>query len=362
MTELESLLVLVNTPGIGAVRIRLLMEHFGSARAVLTADDRKVRELPGFGEKLCAAVAGWNSSSAWKADLERVEKMGAALISYADPDFPKSLLALADHPVLLYVVGQLQPSDANSIAVIGTRSASIYGTEMAGRISEDLARQGLTVVSGLARGVDTAAHTGALKAGRTLAVIGSGLANLYPQENAPLAKAITQSGAVISEFPMATPPDRQNFPMRNRIVAGLSKGALLIESPAKGGAMITMERAYNEGKMCFALPGRADSEGFRGNHRLIKEQKAELVENAGDILSHFGELFPTAVETPPRVVQSLEKEEQVVFDLLSAEEQSIEWIAQRAGLPASKLNVLLMSLTLKRVIKEFPGKIYKRAC
>lgn len=357
MNEIEALAALSCTPHIGPIKIRLLVERFGSAVAAYSADPYEVAELPGFGPKV---MQNWRKSSAWEKELELARRYKVRLISYTSPEYPKSLLELPDHPVLLYVLGKLEPIDQKGFAIIGTRNASIYGLEMAEQFGRDLAEQGLTVVSGLARGIDTAAHKGALEKGKTIAVIGSGLANIYPAENSTLARQIVEKGALISEFAMTTPPDRQNFPQRNRIVSGMTRGTVLIEAPERSGAMLTAERAISQGRKLFALPGRADGEGFRGNHALIKKKDAQLVESAQDVLKEFNELFAPLPPQPSRTIVLLEKEEEELLYKLPAEEISIESIVQLTKLPIGKLNVVLMSLLLKRAIKEFPGKRYKK--
>jgi len=255
-------------------------------------------------------------------------------------------------------------ADQNGIAVIGTRQATLYGLEMAKKIAEDLAAVGFTVISGLARGIDTAAHAGALHArkGRTIAVIGSGLTNVYPRENIELSEAVANQGALISEFPMETPPDRQNFPQRNRIVSGMTMATVLIEAPLQSGAMITVEKALMQKRQVFALPGRADHENFRGNHQLLKQGKAHLVENADDIINSFNDLFrrcgPSIPEQKPQC--GMNPEERLFLSQLPNHEISVEEIVQLTKLPVMRINILLMGLLLKKAVREFPGKIYKK--
>jgi DNA processing protein len=361
LNELEALVILAGTPHLGSVKIRLLMKHFGSALNALEAQINEIAILPGFGTKILQEWGTWKKDSSWEVNFEIAYKNQATIIPFYSDHYPKKLLELPDFPILLYVKGKILSIDQRSIAIVGTREASVYGREMADRFSQDLANYGFTVVSGLARGIDTAAHYGALRRGRTLAVIGSGLANIYPPENLDLAQVISTKGALISEFPMNTAPDRQNFPQRNRIVAGLTLGTLLIEAPVKSGAMITMDKALTYKKRLFAIPGRLDNENFSGNHVLIKNGQAQLVENAKDIMEQFDQLF--GGNLPP--VNSfkhpiLEKEEEVLLSLLPNEELNIDEIVQLTKYPVTKLNVLLMSLLLKKTIKLYPGKIYKK--
>ena len=304
-----------------------------------------------------AALEGLCYDSFWERDLDCALKEKISLLSFFDPHYPNSLKQLADAPLILYVKGTLLASDSASLGIVGTRQCSLYGQEMTGKIAQEIALAKLTVVSGLARGIDTAAHLGALKTGRTLALIGSGLSHIYPRENKVLAERIAEQGAVISELSMHTPPERRHFPRRNRLVSALSQGVLLAEAPIKSGAMITMEMAHFQKKMCFSLPGRADSESFRGNHFLIKEKKALLVENCADMLSLLGYPNPSSVYS---AADDLDLEEKELMTLLPSEEITIEELSLRTNLPIAKLSSLLMGLVLKQAVREFPGKFYKK--
>lgn len=337
MEELEALVTLSETPQLGIIKIKQLLQEYGSASE--------------------AIKAGWGVAN--KVSLNFLEKNHTEIIPFYDPRYPKRLLEIHDHPLFLYVKGEIKPSDERSIAIVGTRNATIYGNEMAEKIASELTSSGYTVVSGLARGIDTSAHRGALMNGRTLAVIGSGLNNIYPKENAFLAEEISHQGAVISEFSINTPPNKSNFPRRNRIVSALTLGTLLIEAPEKSGAMITMEKAKSQGRPLFALPGRVDIESFKGNHLLIKSGQAKLVENAADILSHFNDLFSFAFNPKPKA-KPLSQEEESLLEKLPNEELAIEEILKRTDLPVVKLNILLMSLVLRKAIREYPGKVYKK--
>lgn len=361
MEELEALLILSSLPQIGAVKIRLLMHHYGSATAALQAPLTELATFPGFNSKILQAWKKGLEEEKWKHNLLLVERLQTQLIPFTSPHYPKRLLETVDYPLVLYVQGNLLKEDQRCLAIVGTRQASLYGQEMAKQLSRELAQAGFTIVSGLARGIDTAAHQGAMERGRTIAVLGSGLNCLYPNENKALAESSQQKGALISEFPMATPPDRQNFPQRNRIVSGMTLGTLLIEAPPQSGAMLTVERALSQNRPVFALPGRVDQESFRGNHMLIKERKAELIENEQDILKNFnhGDL-PLIFKTLPQSTFPLEREEEELLRQMPIQEASIEELITRLQWPVAKLNVLLMSLVLKKRVKEFPGKIYKK--
>lgn len=361
MNELEALLLLTHMPHLGSIKIRLLLQHFGSALGALAAKPDQLAVLPGFGPKI---IQNWNHPSIHKAyeNTQRLaDRFGAEIISFSHPNYPKRLREIIDFPLILYVKGTLLPCDQQSLAIVGTRQASIYGMEMAQKISRELTEENFTVVSGLARGVDTAAHMAACEKGRTIAVLGSGLCHIYPKENERLAQKISENGALMTEFPMSTPPDRQHFPQRNRIVSGMTLGTILIEAPLQSGAMITAQLALNQGRTLFALPGRADQENFQGNHYLIKNQHAQLIENGKDAIIKFSELFVTPspkLSTQKRFL--LETEEESFVQRLPTHELSIEDIVTRTELPISKVNILIMSLVLKKAMKEYPGKIYKK--
>lgn len=365
MGELEALVILTSIPYLGSIKIRMLLSKFGSAIDVLKASPAEIIDLPGFGPKTIEHWNNWKESKGWLENLKQVEKHHVQIIPFTNSNYPKRLLEIHDHPVLLYVKGELKDVDWQSLAVVGTRHASIYGREQAEKIAQSLASEGYTVVSGLARGIDTAAHLGALsiKNGRTIAVIGSGLARIYPPENGALAEKIAANGALISEYPMMAPPDRQNFPQRNRIVSGMTLGSVLIEAPFKSGAMITMEKAFSQGRSLFVVPGRVDDQNFSGNHALIKNGQGKLIEKGEDILACINTHFTPGVKKNHCNIKErpvLEKEEADLFYLLPNQELTIDEIVRSTQIPITKLNVLLMGLVLKKVIKEFPGKIYKK--
>jgi DNA processing protein len=361
LEELEALLILSGLPYLGSIKTRLLIQHYGSALAALSAPVEELAKFPGFGPKTLQAWIKGLEEEQWKQNLLLAERSQVQLIPFTSPKYPKRLLEIIDYPLVLYVQGSLIENDHRCLAVVGTRQASFYGQEMAKKLSHELAQLGFTIVSGLARGIDTAAHQGAIEKGRTIAVLGSGLACLYPKENSALADTIRNKGALISEFPMTTPPERHNFPQRNRVVSGMTLGTILIEAPEKSGAMLTVERAISQGRPVFALPGRADQDFFKGNHALIKNRKADLIENVQDILKNFNDyslplIFKSAIQ--PSV--HLEKEEEELLKQMPSQEISIEELLQQIQWPVAKLNSLLMSLVLKKIVKEYPGKIYKK--
>lgn len=310
----------------------------------------------GSAERLLHQIPRWEQKHEWQEDLKEVECKKISLISFKDPLYPQSLLQLPDYPLLLYVKGILLPQDREAVALIGTRNASVYGKEMAERFGKELSEKGITVTSGLARGIDTAAHLGALKAGRTIAVLGSGISHIYPKENLKLADHIASQGAIISEYPMNTPPFKSHFPQRNRIVSGMSKAVVLVESPLKGGGMLTMTLGEKQGKPLFAIPGRVDMPSFEGNHAWIKSKKASLMNQPADLFPLFEIQTNSSTDAP----SLLNEEEKNFLRKLPSEEKSIDELVLLTQLPVMKLNILLTRLVLKKAMKEFPGKLYKK--
>lgn len=359
--ELVALIILTSIPQFGSVKIRALIQKFGSCQNVLNASAADLRSIAGFSPKTLETWDKVLMEEKWKKDLVYIDQHAIQVTSFREVNYPSRLLQLPDFPLVLYHKGSLGPSNGQSLSIVGTRNASLYGTEMARNLSRELSSAGFTIVSGLARGIDTAAHQGALEGGRTLAILGSGLAQVYPNENRELAEEISKRGAIVSEFSVFTPPDRLLFPQRNRIISGMTLGTILIEAPLKSGSMLTMNRAYEQNRMLFALPGRADLDNFKGNHQLIKERKAALIEESADVLKAFNQT-PTSIERKSlNHMLQLDEDEELVYGLFAKEEQSIHEILHKTQLPMNKLNFLLMSLVLKNAIKEYPGKIYKKS-
>jgi DNA processing protein len=272
MTRTEAYLALNLLPKIGPVRVRRLLEVFGSPERILTAKSREILDVEGFGVDLAETVAGWESRIDLSRELRRIKEEGLSLITLEDALYPKLLKRIYDPPTVLYVRGQLTERDQNALAIVGSRHTTQYGLATSKKIAFQLAYAGYTVISGLARGIDTAAHEGALASkGRTVAVIGAGLGKLYPPENAALAERIAQQGAVVSEFPVDYPPDRQSFPLRNRIVSGWSCGVIVTEAPSRSGALITAQQAAEQGRTVYAVPGNIVRPSSHGCNRLIQE-------------------------------------------------------------------------------------------
>ncbi len=367
MTDLESLLILNSLPLLGTMRIQLLLKRFGSPQKVLRASADNLMQVPGVDRKISASIVNWQRLVSVGEELRMAEEANVRILSFLDGEYPENLKQVYDPPIILYVKGAFSPEDKHAIAIVGTRRSTLYGREIASRLARQLASLGITVVSGLARGIDTAAHEGALQGhGRTIGVLGSGFNHPYPPENRDLMERIAGSGSVISEYPMNAIPDPMNFPIRNRVISGLCLGVVVGEAPRRSGAMITATHALHQNRSVFAVPGRVDSPTFRGNHRLIKEG-AKLVEDAEDVLSEFEYLFPPETmklqkgEGPRGPVPRLDEKEQKIFNLLSAEEKGIEEIIMQSGLPAKEVSVALLRLEVNRLIRQLPGKKFVRA-
>ena len=362
MNSTEACVALNMLPTIGPVRLRKLLQVFETPERILCASASELRRVDGVGSEVAEQITSWESIVDLSAELQRIRDFGAEVITADSANYPRQLREIHAPPIVLYVWGEVNERDQHAIGVIGSRRTTHYGTESAKKLSYQLAYAGLTVVSGLARGIDTAAHQGALAAkGRTLAVIGSGLLNLYPPENAALAEKIASgSGAVVSEFSMQVEPDRQTFPMRNRIISGWSHGILVVEAGLNSGALITASQALEQGRSVYAVPGHINAPTAHGSNRLI-QQGAKLVMEAGDILDDLNILLPEAKPAPEasvRPLPALTVDERRVYDAIEASETSIDDIASKSDLPSGSVSSTLLRLELKRLVKQLPGKYF----
>lgn len=370
MTPREAYIALNMIDGVGPIRLRALLDAFKEPQAVLEASQRDLMAVEGVGEIVARNLAGWRQDVNLDAELARVEKEGVRVVTRDDADYPKNLRQIYDPPIVLYVKGALHECDALAMGIVGSRRTTLYGQEMARKLAYQLARLGVTVVSGLARGIDTAAHNGALQAkGRTVGVIGCGIDEVYPPENAKLyGQIVEQGGAVVTEFPFGVKPDRQNFPMRNRIISGWSLGVVVVEANLKSGALITAAQAAEQGRQVFAVPGRADSILSRGTNRLIKDG-AKLTEDAEDVLVEFEYLLPR--DRPPaqrnpgadegiKAALKFSETEEKVMALIGNEEVAIDEVIRGSGLTSACVSATLLGLEMKRIIKQLPGKQYVR--
>jgi len=353
---------------VGPVGVRALAEHLGGISAIFDASEGELVGADGIGPKAAGRILAQRDKLDPEREIANAERLGAHIITPMDAEYPDALRNIYDPPLALMLRGSLQARDQHSIAVVGTRSPSHYGRENATALSQQIVRVGFTVNSGLARGVDTAAHQGALQAGgRTIAVLGGALDCLYPRENAALADEIAGSGAVMTELPLGRKPDKTTFPMRNRIVSGLSKGILVIEAGVKSGALITARQALEQGRSVFAVPGRIDNPSTRGCHQLIKEG-ARLVESIDDVLQEFEFLMPVnrMASEPTELELALEDDrfsddERAVMAALAEGETDVDSIIRLSGMATARVNSLLLGLEMKRALKLLPGRLVARA-
>ena len=364
MFNVRDLLRLASTPKIGPHKIRALVAYFDDPSEVLKASPRALIKVPGIEKKIASNIVHNTEGDRFADDqLRRVNRLGARIITIWDSEYPELLKKIYDPPALMYVLGKFNPLDKRCVAIVGTRTPSTYGQLIAEALSRDLAQFGLTIVSGLARGIDTYAHVSALRAkGRTVAVLGSGLDVLYPAENRKLAETIAAQGVVVSEFPMGTKPDAPNFPRRNRIVSGLSLGTVVVESGEDGGAMITASTALDQNREVFAVPGNITEKRSAGPHKLIREGRAKLVQNVEDILEELGPQVRHLLkrERTPEVPVELTLFEKRVFDVLGNEPIHIDALADVAETSTADALVNLLSLEFKGLVRQLPGKMFVR--
>jgi DNA processing protein len=349
------------------------VNHFGDPACILEATPRELVAVEGIEEKTALAIARFCRSAdmgvlrrALDDQMHRLQRTGGRIVSLWDKDYPSNLKKIYDPPIVLFVHGSFDPKDAYSIAVVGTRDPSPYGIHCAERFATELARKGLPVVSGLARGIDTAAHAAALRAhGRTIAVIGSGIDRIYPSENGPLAERISCAGAVVSEYEMGAKPDAVNFPRRNRIISGIAIATLVAETGVEGGAMITATTALDQNRDVFAIPFAINEKRMSGTNLLIRESKAMLVECVDDIVAELAPrlrgILSSASPLPREAPAELSLFERKIYDVLPEDAPiHIDALAQRSGLSTSDTLAHLLSLEIRGVVRQTPGKMFSR--
>lgn len=356
MEERECIIALNTILTVGGERFANLMRAFGSARAAIGAKEQELRQVKGIGKETARRIRSLCDGQALMQEIQKAEELGVEIATKNDPLYPHALLNISYPPPALYILGKVLPSDAFSIAIVGSRKPSYYGTRVARHLSKNAVEEGLAVVSGMARGIDSAAHKGALAGGgRTVAVLGSGIDVIYPPENKELAEEIRENGAVISEFPFGTCPFRQNFPRRNRIISGLALGVVIVEAGETSGALITADFALEQGREVFAVPGEIGNPLSRGTHNLIK-QGATLIEGIDDILEELG--IPTGGERNLRDSSgemSLSSLEKRVLAQLGFLPVSTDDIVIATGHSAQTVTLALVQLELKGVAARITG-------
>jgi DNA processing protein len=353
--------------GLGGASFRALTEHFESAASALVASERDVMEIQGFGRKRARDFVRGRDEVDVDGELALAAERGVHVVAFGGDAYPIALTYLSTPPPVLYVKGDLLPTDARAFGIVGSRRSSLYGQDQAERFAAGMVGSGFTIVSGLARGIDIHAHTGALAAGgRTIAVLGNGLSSIYPPEHRKAADDIAASGAVISEFPMAIGPTPENFPRRNRIISGLSLGVLVVEAAKRSGALITARMAAEQGKDVFAVPGRIDTPFTLGTHGLIQDG-AKLVHSLEDIVEEYPDIALPSEAASVGAEQGtlplgprLDPQEEAILGVLDGDPLTADQIAERSGLPIMAVTSQLTLLELKHRVRTLPGQRFTR--
>lgn len=350
-------------PGVGSVLFKRLLDPFKSPEAVFKAPLKELLKVEGVGEKVAKEIQRGSPDERVERELRLLQGAGAKILTLQDPLYPKRLKEIYDPPPLLYLRGELREEDNFALSIVGSRKTSPYGRWITERISEEIARHGVTIVSGMARGIDSVAHIGAISGGgRTLAVLGCGVDVVYPPENRNLYRQIIDHGAVLSEFPMGSRSEGIHFPRRNRIISGLSIGVVVVQASAESGSLITADYALEQGREVFAIPGNVGADGSRGTNRLIKEG-AKLVESSEDILEEILPQWKREKESLSRVPspeEVLPEEEKGIYLLLGDTPLHIDGIIRESQLDPGKVSSLLMNLELKGLILQWPGKCFTK--
>ncbi len=351
----------LNKTEIAPIRQRALMERFGGPEQILAASREELSEVERITRRDCEKLEAARSLDVGP-DVEKLESLGIRLVTFGAPDYPRRLAEIDDAPLLTFVRGEFSQRDELAVAIVGTRRCSNYGVIQAEKLAADLARRGFTVVSGGAHGIDVAAHRGALEAGgRTIAVSACGLDIDYPRGQEELRDRIPDSGAIVAEVSLGTTPDRHRFPVRNRIVSGLSLGTVVVEAPARSGALITASLALEQGREVLGVPGDVGNPNHRGTHRLIKDG-AQLVETVDDVIDALG-ILPEAVperEAASTPAPDLSPEEKRISDALSFEPRHVDDVIRDTGLLPAKVTATLMMLEMRSLVRRFPGNMFVR--
>lgn len=362
--EQRALIALSLVPGVGASRMRALLARFGSATAVMGASSPAIQQVHMIGASTASAIVQFDDYAAVDKQLKRAAQVGATLLTPWADTYPRLLRQIYDPPGMLWMRGSLTEADARAIAIVGTRRCTDYGRHQARRFARSLAKHGFTVVSGLAYGIDGAAHRGALEAGgRTIAVLGSGVDRIYPAKHTKLARDIIEQGAVLSEYPLGAKPDASNFPERNRIISGCTHGTLVVESHQTGGSLITSRMAVEQDREVFAVPNALGRDAGIGTNRMIQRGHAKLVMNVEDILDELSVAPVTGADDPegsPEPLPDLNALEEQLLAVIGEEPVHIDVICHEADLDPSTALVYLLSLEFKGCIRQMAGKQFYR--
>ncbi|MEK7683714.1 MAG: DNA-processing protein DprA, partial [Nitrospirota bacterium] len=324
--------------------------------AVFKAPYKELANIRGIGPAKAKNIKGYSRWERIDNQLEKLDATGIKIISFSNKDYPETLKNIEDAPIALYIKGTIQKEDRYAVAIVGSRKYSSYGKLAAEKLSSELSSMGFTIVSGMARGIDTLAHTAAINSGgRSIAVLGSGIDVPYPPENRGLMEKLAASGCVISEFPPGTPPERENFPKRNRIISGLSLGVLVVEATADSGSLITASCALEQGKEVFAVPGNINSVNSKGTNDLIKKG-AKLVQSAEDVIEELAPILKGYIRTREKANIELSVEEKRLCDIMTAEPKHVDMLSRESKMPAQKVLGILLSLELNGIAKQAEGK------
>lgn len=374
--DIELWLKLIRAGGIGPVTFHRLLKRFGGVERIFGASVSELTKVEGIGDRTAERIVRTRDDFCAEKELAEADKLGVNVIAMHDDRYPPALKSIPDAPPVLYVKGKFQRNDSLAVAIVGSRRCSAYGSEQASRFAHMLASAGFTIISGMARGIDTAGHRGALSAhGRTIAVQGCGLKNIFPPENKELFAKISENGACVSELPLGYEPLSENFPGRNRIIAGLSMGTIVIEATSKSGALLTVKASLEYNREVMAVPGKIDSHLSAGAHKIIK-QGAKLVDCIEDVMEALGYIGQGIKGHAAKAAETAEKEadmplfdvgrlnlsdnEKAVIALLDGEPLHTDEIAGKTQLGAGSVNSALISLRLKGLIKQLPGNLFKK--
>jgi len=352
------------TPGLGSVAMKSLLDRFQEPERIFKASISELQETGGVRKDVAVAIAEKRRSGDPEKEIKKAESQGVRILTYSDPAYPGLLKEIHDPPMVLYIKGEDIPDNRIFIALVGSRNATPYGLKAAEKIGQGLARRGVGVASGMARGIDSSSHWGCLEGkGFTIAVLGTGIDIIYPPSNKKLYDQIAERGAIISEFPMGSPPVPNNFPMRNRIISGLSKGTVIVEATKNSGSLITASLALEQGREVFAVPGSISSFKSAGCHYLIKQGAAALIENSDDILDALGMNYPGSPKTDtfkqlPLI--PMDEGETVLYNIVGDYPIHIDEITREGKMEAGEVSSLLMKMELKGMIRQLPGKMFVR--
>lgn len=360
MANLHTWLSLSMAPGLGPVLLHRLLAAFGSPEAVLAASKHDLGRVPGIGQKLISQFRPEELATAARAQLTQAARLGVQIIHIQHDDYPEQLRHIYRPPVVLFVKGDVRLLAEPGVAIVGSRAATVYGKKVAREFAAALARAGVTVISGLALGVDGAAHTGALTTGRTVGVLGCGLDCIYPRQHKHLYEQLARHGAIVTENPFGTKPEPFRFPARNRIISGLALGVVVVEAASRSGSLITAQLALEQGREVFAVPGRIDSGKSQGVHRLLRDG-ALLVHSAEDILEELSGIRARGdIVAPANSEPELTPDEKKIYDLLDVYGLAIDDLIQLSGMRAEKVAELVLLLELKGAVLALPGNIFQR--